>query len=89
MNQEVGAMLLSSFVIMEGLVLCNRIYTIHKTLPGSPDASNTQRIKERLEPTDFMLLAFSAWLYGFTLFWAMLDIHGGCDPYGPSLVTDP
>ena len=46
-------------------------------------------VSERLKHIDFMLLAFSACFYGFTLFWAMLDIHDGCDHYGPSLVAGP
>jgi hypothetical protein len=83
------AMFLCSFIVVKGLIILSWIYPIHETLPGSPDASNIQRIKEKLGPIDFMLLAFSAWFYSLTLFWAMIDIHDSCDPYGPSLVVDP
>jgi hypothetical protein len=81
-----GAMFLASFIAVEGLVILSWIlrYTRHCL-----DPLNIQRIKERLKHIDFMLLAFSACFYDFTLFWAMLDIHDGCDPYGSSLAAGP
>jgi hypothetical protein len=76
------AMFLTSFLIVEILVVLSWIYVPHErplALEGH-EAAQLLRIRERLGVADGLLLSWATLFYALVLLWATLDIHDAINP---------
>jgi len=75
-----GAMFLTSFLVVEILVVLSWIYESHEPRPEAQESRIPPKTKGRLRIIDMILLVLSSLFYAIVLFWAAIDVYCGLHP---------
>jgi hypothetical protein len=72
-----GAIFLTSFVMVEVLIILSWLYEDYGAVPEAHDAEKLKKTKDKLSEIDDWLRVTARVLHGVLLVWAAVDIHNG------------